>query len=213
VTAVRADGGVETILSRRLRDLEARIAGSESTGIQARWEFGRALLARRVGKQLPAGLLAQVCADVGVSRSELAKRMRFAERYPTEEQVRNAVAQFGSWHRIVAEALPEPSVPAPGVSPALMSVLNRVAVGAYTASSRRVPVWERSHNGFAQLHRARLYLREALSWLRDADTLSIDELDKLGEEVEHTAALVEELRQAHGKRCDTYPRRTNGDAS
>src|SRR5215469_11771100 len=98
----------ETLLSRRLRELEARIAASESTGIQARWEFGRALLAQRVGKQLPAGLLAQVCADVGVSRSELQKRMRLAERYPTEQQVRNAVAQFGSWHRIVADALHDP---------------------------------------------------------------------------------------------------------
>src|SRR5215831_18056309 len=116
---------LETILSRRLRGLEARIAVSDATGIQARWEFGQALLAQRVGKQLPAGLLARVCADVGVSRSELQKRVRFAERYPTDVEVRNAVAQFGSWHRIVADALLSPAPRPHGVGAGAWSALSR----------------------------------------------------------------------------------------
>lgn len=91
----------------RLVKLEERIGGSETEGLRARWEFGRELVAVRDGKgRLPNGYLARIAEETGSSRVELTKRMQFAERFPTEEELRNAVTQFRSWHAIVRDALP-----------------------------------------------------------------------------------------------------------
>jgi ketosteroid isomerase-like protein len=51
--------------------------------------------------RLPNGYLAELVERTGKSRVELARRIRFAERYPTEEELCHAVTQFGSWHQIV----------------------------------------------------------------------------------------------------------------
>lgn len=85
--------------------LDAEVDGAEKDGIWARWQFGRQLLTERKGKQLPAGRLDQVVALTKKSRQELQFRMSFAERYPSEDEVSNAVRHFQSWHRIVNEAL------------------------------------------------------------------------------------------------------------
>ena len=89
--------------------LDARVDQAEGDGIRARWEFGRELLRKRVGKQLPRGLLDELVAATGKSRTELQYRVQFAERYPDEEQLSNALDTYGSWFRIVNEALPAPS--------------------------------------------------------------------------------------------------------
>ncbi len=81
--------------------LEERITASEGEGIHARWEYGRWLLAKRKGKQLPNGLLDQLVAVTDKSRTELKYRAQFAERYPTEDEVANALATNSSWRDIV----------------------------------------------------------------------------------------------------------------
>lgn len=73
--------------------------------MRARWEFGRELLGRRIGKQLPTGLLNEVAQATGKSRAEVGHRMRFAEAFPNEREVANAIRNFGSWYRVVNEAL------------------------------------------------------------------------------------------------------------
>ncbi len=88
-----------------LKKIEARITKSDEEGLRARWESGRKLLSQREGKLLPRGLLEAVATELGVSREELTKRMKFTEMYPTEDELRNAVTQFGSWHQIVAKGL------------------------------------------------------------------------------------------------------------
>jgi hypothetical protein len=55
-----ADAAVVDLGLARLKHLEERIGTSESDGLRARWEFGRDLLSRREGKQLPKGLLSAV---------------------------------------------------------------------------------------------------------------------------------------------------------
>lgn len=91
----------------RLVKIEQRIAGAEDTGLRARWEFGRELLSARDGKgRLPNGYLALVSEETLASRTELKRRMQFAERFATDEQLAHAVSQFGSWHSIVRDALP-----------------------------------------------------------------------------------------------------------
>jgi hypothetical protein len=94
-------------VDERLQDLDRRVDAAESDGILARWEFGKALLAERKGKQLPKGRLDEVAALIGKQPREVQCRMQFAERFPTENEVRDAVTHFDSWRRIVHEALPE----------------------------------------------------------------------------------------------------------
>jgi N6-adenosine-specific RNA methylase IME4 len=104
----------------RLVHLDAEVDRAEGEGLRARWEFGRDLLGQRVGKKLPAGLLDELAERTGKSRAELKKRVQFAERFPDEAALGNAVIQWGSWHAIVNEALPDqreltpvPDEPAP----------------------------------------------------------------------------------------------------
>ena len=81
--------------------LENKILGAEADGVVVRWQFGKALLAERIGKQLPKGRLAEIAAAVNLKNTrELHHRMRLAELYPTETQVRTAVHTYKSWTAI-----------------------------------------------------------------------------------------------------------------
>lgn len=91
-----------------LRQWDARVDAAEDDGIRARWEYGKALLHRRVGKQLPKGLLDEECQKTGKSATELRYRMLFADRFATKPEVINVVDDFRSWHAIVNEALAKP---------------------------------------------------------------------------------------------------------
>ena len=96
-----ADLGIE-----RLVRIEERIGTAEDSGLRARWEFGHELLAARDGKgRLPNGYLKTVSERTGVGRVEMKFRAQFAGRYPTEDELSNAVSQFGSWHQIVRSGL------------------------------------------------------------------------------------------------------------
>lgn len=116
-----------------LKKLSERIAGNEADSILARWEFGKVLRQRRRGKQLPKGVLAEVVKTHGISQREAAYRMKFAEKFSTEDEVRNALQTYGSsWRRIVSKALPaEPPPPksklAAKVSRRLMRMANDAA--------------------------------------------------------------------------------------
>lgn len=90
----------------RLVKLEERIGGAESEGLRARWEFGHELLRARDGKgRLPNGYLTQIVAETGTSRREIGYRMQFAERFPTETELRNALQSSPSWFSVVTETL------------------------------------------------------------------------------------------------------------
>jgi len=100
----------------RLVHLEHRIGGAETEGLRARWEFGHELLRARDGKgRLPNRYLTTVVEQTGASRSELKYRMQFAERFPTESELANALADCRSWFAVVNEVLP--SRPASVTSP------------------------------------------------------------------------------------------------
>jgi hypothetical protein len=187
------------LLNRQLRDLETRISGAESTGVLARWEFGRLLLGQRAGRKLPAGLLATVGADLGVSRTELQKRMRFAEKYPTEEEMRNALRNYGSWHRIVGEALPDDPKPRT-LDAHTLAVLKRVAAGRGPVLHQQPRLLRTVHSDLTE---SRRYLRDALRQLEDGATLPADYLNKLVGEVDKVGALVDRVRAELAKRQDS----------
>lgn len=97
MTAAIADFDIE-----RLVHIDKQIDENESTALQARWEFGRQMLAARDGAgRLPNGYLTRLVERTGKGRVELSRRARFAERFPTEDELCHAVTQFGSWHQVV----------------------------------------------------------------------------------------------------------------
>lgn len=100
-------GSLDSPWGHRLRELEERIVGNEGDSIQARWEFGKTLLDHREGKQLPKGLLAAVVKEHGISRTEIWRRMQFAEKCTTKDEVLHARSTYSSWRQIVSKALPK----------------------------------------------------------------------------------------------------------
>lgn len=87
---------------------EREIGQGEEQAMRGRWAFGCSLLLERAangGKQLPHGRLDEICDAVGRSRAEIGFRMKFAERYDTEEKVSNALGTYGTWHEIILAGL------------------------------------------------------------------------------------------------------------
>lgn len=85
------------------------IQASDENGLRARWEFGHVLLSLRDGRgRLPNGLMQEAVARYSVSERELQYRMKFAERFPTELELRNALRDSPSWRDIVHDVLPAP---------------------------------------------------------------------------------------------------------
>ena len=99
-------------IDKRIDTDEDDAAEKLQDSIRARWEFGRLMLAQRKGKQLPNGLLGELVQRTGKSQRELGYRMAFAERYPTEDEVCNALQTWKSWFQ-VTQNLPkeEPAKP------------------------------------------------------------------------------------------------------
>jgi len=72
-------------------------------------------LSARDGKgRLPNGYLADLTARTGKSRRELGYRVQFAETYPTETELANALASYPSW-REVAQSLKKATPPVDSV--------------------------------------------------------------------------------------------------
>jgi len=97
----------------KLTQLEATVSEGTRKSLEARWRFGRELASRRVdykGKHvIPADLKTLVMEQCRVSNSELQKRVKFAERYPTKELMCNAVTHYPSWHQLTKEGLNDKS--------------------------------------------------------------------------------------------------------
>lgn len=92
--------------------IERRIAADERGGIMHRWQYGRALLKAKAGrKQLPDGLIrdlvaAATAAGFKISEREIQRRIRFATVYATDQQVRQILADLGSWSAIAEAGFP-----------------------------------------------------------------------------------------------------------
>lgn len=114
-----------------LKKMEARVTSAEGDGLRARWEFGKELLLQRKGKQLPAGLLDNVAAAVGVSRRELQARVKFAEKFPAEPALRDAITQWPTWVQMTHEGIPtHREAPKPKASAARLAMRHAAALMA-----------------------------------------------------------------------------------
>lgn len=83
--------------------LETRIASTSASDILCRWRYGRALLEAKAGrKQLPHGMIESLISDAAgaglkVSEREIQRRIKCAEVYGSEAEVRRASDGLGSW--------------------------------------------------------------------------------------------------------------------
>jgi hypothetical protein len=130
-------GPLDTPLGARLRKIEELITSTEGDEIHARWEFGRELLEKRVGKQLPKGLRAALIKDFALSGAELNYRMQFADTFTTKEKVSTAVETFTSWTQIKGKALPKTPRPPVTFKNRMASRIDRMVKEAKTAQQRR----------------------------------------------------------------------------
>src|SRR5688500_13586738 len=102
----------EQVWEAELLRLEEAVNKSEGDGLRARWESGRHLLTHREGKQLPRGEPARLPAALGVRRPELTARMKFATKFPGEQELTDVIRKFKTWFAITHQALPnKPSQP------------------------------------------------------------------------------------------------------
>ena len=86
----------------------------------------------RQGKQLPNGTKAAVIKEYGIADRDVDYRMKFAEKFSTETEVRTAVRTYGSWTAIRKKALtdeprhkpkPKPKPPPPQPKPSAAEVV------------------------------------------------------------------------------------------
>jgi hypothetical protein len=93
------------VWTSELERLEDAVRRSDKDGVRARWESGRHLLTLRGGKRYRRGELAALSKGLGVHRSELTARVKFATKFSTDEALTNVISQFGTWFAIKQQAL------------------------------------------------------------------------------------------------------------
>jgi hypothetical protein len=88
------------------KQFEARIRGNRLDSLLARWECGQQLNTERADAgRLPNGRLEQLSNTLGVSRSELNNRMRFAASHLSKEDVETTLTVHKSWYAICRDCL------------------------------------------------------------------------------------------------------------
>lgn len=162
-------------------DLENMIVTSDDEAIRARWIFGRQLLDERVGFGLPRGRLDEIAATVGRGRTEIQTRMRFAERFPTEEKLHAAIVQYGSWWKITRQGFTDTAPnPKPKTKP------NKRKPSESGQRLRQLHAERRAGRGMTELW----YMQKAVAELVGAlEAFNLPELDWS----EETEELVDEI--------------------
>lgn len=104
-----------------LQKLQEEIKKSESTSLEARWEYGKVLVRRRGDdKQLPHGALDALVARDGISRREVTYRMQFAAAISTKEELRTTVRTYPTWEQVRRHVLPKKPKAEADSQPALL---------------------------------------------------------------------------------------------
>jgi len=105
-------------LQSELIELANMVGESRENLIVERWRSGREWAAERQGRtQIRRGRLAEIIAEVQrhtgvtIDRREIQRRMRCADRYPTEAHVRQAIKQHKTWSALRNAGFPAVDVP------------------------------------------------------------------------------------------------------
>jgi hypothetical protein len=168
-------------------DLEGLITKADGEAIHARWVFGRQLLEERVGALLPKGRLAEVANAIGCSLTEIGIRMRVAERFPTEEELRDAVTKYGSWRKITRQGFadtssrpkiqkPKPKRRKPSESGRRLRELHAERRNGRHADS----LWHLQKAVALAVSELEFFDLPALGWDEETETLVLEIFDDLG---------------------------------
>lgn len=104
----------------RYKRIENAVAASDSGGIWERWRFGRRLLcdsdATTPAQNFRHGILAWLVNGAArggrkISEREFQYRLQCARAYPTEHQIRNAIADFDTWFALTQAGFPAYEAP------------------------------------------------------------------------------------------------------
>lgn len=87
-----------------LARLERQVVEEEGQALVARWSFGRELLRHQVEykgrKVIAPDLMKLTMKKIGLGRTEVLDRMRFATKYPTKAVMSVAVGHYPSWRQM-----------------------------------------------------------------------------------------------------------------
>jgi hypothetical protein len=97
---------VSDALLKTLARIEKSVRASDGEAILARWDFGHAVLEQRQGKQLPKGLLAEICERTGLHHTEVSFRVRVAEHYE-RSQLETLVSSSSPTWTAIRDGLPK----------------------------------------------------------------------------------------------------------
>lgn len=111
-----------------LHELEERVLKGEHDGLRGRWDSGRYLLTLRKGKLLPRGVRQFLSDSLHVHNSEITARMKFAEKFPTDEALATVISKYRTWFNIKQQALTDtpraqmPRIGRPGLQRMLLTI-------------------------------------------------------------------------------------------
>ena len=92
-----------------LMKFEKEITSGEHHAMEARWHFGRELLNKRAEYKarmvIPKDLMKLAMEQCARSNWEIRTRIRFAERFTTKKEMRDASLIYPSWRQMVSVGL------------------------------------------------------------------------------------------------------------
>jgi len=89
------------VIEKRIDTAEDDAADTLRESIRDRWESGKWILTKRVGKQLPKDMIGELVKTTGKSERELRYRMQFAEQCPTEDKVCKRLQTCPDWYAVI----------------------------------------------------------------------------------------------------------------
>jgi hypothetical protein len=149
--------GVMQQFEDTIRQADKTANAHEQTGLRVRWQSGTVLLWRRHnygGRRLPNRMLKELSAALTVHPSELTARTKFAEKFPTEEQLTNVISQFKTWYAIKQKALTDTPREKQVIHPLVRIVTLLEKVDPETLTMDDHPLLTRLEDLVGKLHRA-----------------------------------------------------------
>lgn len=139
-----------------VREADKEVNAAEHTGLRARWASGHILLKGRqsAGGRLPKGTVKKLTVALSLHPSELTARMKFAEKFQTEEQLTNVISEFKTWFAIKQTALTDTPREKKLTHPLTRIIKLLEKVEADTLNRADLPLLSRIHDLVGQLEQA-----------------------------------------------------------
>jgi hypothetical protein len=164
--------------------LEKAIAAADTGTIRQRWEYGRRLLvdhtktteSGNLRNGVIDGLIAAAARQgIKIGRREIQYRLQVAKTYPSEAEIAQPVARYGSWKEAIQSGFPPAEVP----------------LGADTTPFDPRTPEEKARDAGEALDRARAKASGQLELFDYFNDTSFDELSTIAELRKYAASMSE----------------------